>query len=151
MATTYNYTNGSIDGHAHQRTRAISNNEVVVVRHLVDFSKQTIDVSESDVAQVLAIPANTMVVDARVRVVTAEGSGAAMNFGHSGDPDAFGASIALDAVGLVGGVGSGSGVLFTSAGYLQLTVDGTATVDLDGLKIEVLAMCISANDEPDGA
>jgi hypothetical protein len=145
---TYNFTNGSISGQAKQRTRAATENEVYIIRNICDFSKQTLDVSESDIAQCLAIPAGTTVINAWCRIITAEGTGAALDFGYGDDADYWGNSLSMSSTGCVGGAitGNKDPIYFASADTLDLAADGAATVDIDGLKVEVCAMCVKALD-----
>lgn len=114
MATIYNYTDGTIAGqkipssHAKIKSRKMAilplspiDQHLFVLRNYVDFTKQTLDVSETDVARVLNVIAGTTVLDCWARIVTAEGSGAILNLGYGSDVDKWGQELAMDVTGVV--------------------------------------------------
>lgn len=114
MATIYNFTDGTIagqmipDGHTKGRSRKTParplipiDSHLFVLRNTVDFSKQTLDVSETDVARVLNIEAGTTVLDVWARIATAETADAILNLGYGSDVDRWGHSLAMDVTGVV--------------------------------------------------
>jgi hypothetical protein len=100
MATTYNFTNGSITNQPRMTQRTPVENGIFILRHVLDFSKQTIQAGASDVAQALIIPAGTEVIDAWLRVITAETDDATVDFGYGSDANYFGANLNVDATGV---------------------------------------------------
>jgi len=114
MAATYNFTDGTIGGQmipsSHSKikskkaaVRPLSpiDQHLFVLRNYVDFTKQTLDTGDTDVAQVLNVIAETTVLDVWARIVTAEGTGAILNLGYGGDVDKWGQELAMDVTGVV--------------------------------------------------
>lgn len=143
MATTYNFTNGSIDGQTVPRVKTAEENEVFFLRNIVDFSKQTIEAGAADVAQVINIPADTTVITAWLRIITAETTNGTVDLGYGANPDIWGDALAVDTT--AGGIVGYLWVpyYFSAADTIDLlaTTD-TADIDIDGLKVEVVAMCV---------
>ena len=75
-------------------------NELFFLRHIIDFSLQNLDSSATDVAQCLIIPAGVEVIDAYIRVITAETADACVNLGYGSDVDYWGKNLNLDATGV---------------------------------------------------
>jgi len=140
MADTYNFTDGSITGGEAATQQNLFANDVYLLRSTIDFSLQTLDASETDVAQAIIIPAGTTVLTAYARVITTD-VGAVFNIGYDGNIDQWGVSLATTADTIVGGLGSNAPVYFAAANTLDIQAD--ASHDLDTLKIEVIAVCIS--------
>jgi hypothetical protein len=140
MATTYNFTNGSISGAMYPAETTLHENEIVVRRNIVDFSLQTLDAGEGDIAQVLKIPAKTTVLRAGIRVITAETANGTVDLGYGGGVDEWGAGVSLATADAVVGM-LDSPVYFASADTIDIvaTID-VADVDIDGAKIEVFAL-----------
>lgn len=101
MATTYNFTNDSITGVPVMTQTTLRENETTVLRHILDFSLQNIEAGTSDVAQALIIPAQTTVLNAFLRVITAETADSTVNLGYGSDSSYWGKSLNVDATGLV--------------------------------------------------
>jgi len=143
MATTYNFTDGSIAGAITPRVKTAEENEVFFLRNIVDFSLQTIEATATDTAQVINIPAGTTVLTAWLRVITAETANGTVDLGYGGDPDVWGVALAVD-----GAAGSLLGYLrvplyFSATDTIDiLATTDTGAVDIDGLKVEVVAMCV---------
>lgn len=140
MATTYNFTDGSISGQTVPRVKTAEENEIFFLRNIADFSLQTLTQSTADIAQVINVPAGTTVITAWIRVITADGDAATIDLGYGGNPDQW-----LDN----GAANSAAGTLlgylwvpqyFASADTIDITVKETA--DLDEMKCEVVAMCM---------
>jgi hypothetical protein len=149
MATTYNFTDGSIAGVPRMTQTTLRENELTILRHIVDFSLQNIEAGAADVAQCLIIPAATTVLTAYVRVMTAETANGTVDLGYGGNADQWGDALDVAAAAdvTVGGLGSNVPVYFAAADTIDLTAttDG-ADVDLDGLKVEVFAVCLKHVD-----
>jgi hypothetical protein len=147
MATTYDFTNGSIGGAAVPRVKTAEENEVFFLRNIVDFSLQDLEAGETDVAQVIDIPAATTVITAWLRIMTAETADGTVDLGYGGNPDVWGDALAVDSI-----AGSIVGYLWVPVYFASAdTIDITATtdssdVDIDGLKVEVVAMCVKNVD-----
>ena len=96
MATTYNFTNGSISGQNRQVAHTPEEDRLFILRNIVDFSLQSLDVSASDVAKVINIPADTLVLDVFMRCITAETADAILDLGYGSDTDYWGQKLAMD-------------------------------------------------------
>jgi hypothetical protein len=72
-----------------------------MLRNVCDFTLATLDVSATDVAQVLNIPAGTEVLDCYLNVLTAETADATCSLGYGSDVDYWGKTLNLDATGVV--------------------------------------------------
>jgi len=145
---TYNFTDGSITGHPVPRSKTPEENEVFFLRNIVDCSKQTLDAGNGDVAQVINIPAGTTVITCWLRIITAETTNGTVDLGYGGVVNKWGDALAVDsAAGTVLGALTYSPVYFSSADTIDIkaTTD-TADVDIDGLKCEVVAMCVKSLD-----
>ena len=143
MATTYDFTDGSITGQMQPVAVTVIENRVTIMRNIVDCSKQTLTASASDVAKALNIPAGTTVLTSWMRVITAETSGAKASLGYAGGTQ-FASAVAVSATGAVGG--SFAPAYFSAADTIDIIADATAAVDLDGLKVEVCALCLRSRD-----
>jgi hypothetical protein len=148
MATTYNFTDGSITGQP-KPVETLPNTSGLFVRsNTVNFAKQNLDVSETDVAQVIKIPADTWVLSVCVRVITAETASSEFDVGTGLDVDQW-----LDA-----GDMANTGNLettwapeyFAAADTVDITSSGS--VDYDAGVIEVVAlMCPGNSSDAAGA
>lgn len=147
MATTYNFTNGSIHGQMRPHDVTLHENRVRVERNILDFSLQNLNAGDSDVGQAITIPAMTTVLNARVRVITAETASGTIDLGYGTNPDQWGDGIAVDTINtIVGGIDAP--VYFAAADTIDVvaTTD-TADVDLTIGKIEVLAFMLKHIDD----
>jgi hypothetical protein len=99
MATTYNFCDGSVTGGATATQKLLIDPDFQVRRNTIDCSIQTIDAGETDVAQCLAIPARTTVLNAYINVITAETADATVHLGYGSDTDYWGQDLNLDATG----------------------------------------------------
>ena len=108
MATTYNFTDGSVTGQETATQTNCIETPLEVRRNTIDFSQQTLEAGEADVAQCLIIPAYTTVVSAFIRVITAEGADGSVDLGYGTDPDYWGNCLHLDATGSASTVLTGS-------------------------------------------
>ena len=151
---TYNFTDGSIAGQVIPRAYNTGENQLYIRRNFVDFSKQSLDAGNADVAQVINIPAGVCVIDAWLRVITKETADGTVDLGYSGsgtDVDHWGAALAVDsAVGTILRLPTTTDappIYFSSAGTIDIkaTTD-TNDVDIDGLKCEVVALCVNCPD-----
>ena len=149
MATTYNFTNGSITGQPKPAATLPNTTGLFTRSNIVDFANQTLTASASDVAQVLVIPADTWVLSVTLRVITAETANGSCDVGTGLDADQWGDGLSLASTGNLATLWAPE--YFASADTIDLTVtaDGAA-VDLDGAKVEIVAlMCPGA--KADGA
>ena len=147
MATTYNFTDGSIVGQMIPPRMEIVTTQPTIIRNVVDFTKQNLDESADDIAQVLNVPAGTLVLFAGIRIITAGTTNATVNFGVTGGVvDAWGDGVALDATaGTVTQVAIEPQYLAASDTLDIIGTDDTASVDIDAV-IEVYACCIKVQD-----
>jgi len=147
MATTYNFTDGSIVGQMIPPKMEIVTTRPTIIRNVVDFTKQNLDESADDIAQVLNVPAGTLVLFAGIRIITPSTANATVNFGvTAGVVDAWGDGVALDATaGTVTQVAIEPQYLATADTLDIIGTDDTASVDIDAV-IEVYACCIKVQD-----
>ena len=147
-ATTYKFTDGSIEGAMVPAATTLKENEVVIRRNIIDLSLQTLDAGEGDVAECLIVPAKTTVLWAGLRVITAETADGTCDLGYGGNPDEWGDALALDVANLsLGFIDGMSPVYFATADTIDITATAdSADVDLDGAKIEVFAAMIKHVD-----
>jgi hypothetical protein len=101
MATTYNFTDGTLTRASTPSQKNYIPVPFEVRRNTVNFALATLDVSASDVAQALYIPANTTVLSAFIRVITAETADATCSLGYGSDPAYWGKNLNLDVTGIV--------------------------------------------------
>jgi hypothetical protein len=101
MATTYNFTDGSLAGQVFPPTPRVTDSEVTILKNILDFSRQNIGAGESDVAQALIVPADTTVLACWMRVITAETDDATVDLGYGPHADQWGGALNVDATGIV--------------------------------------------------
>jgi len=77
------------------------NNYLRIYRHQINFASQTLDAGNADVAQVLLLPKNSMVLKAWIRVVTACPTNSTVDLGYGTDVDYWGNCLPLDSTGIV--------------------------------------------------
>jgi hypothetical protein len=147
MATTYCYFDGTIAGQMIPPKNEIVTTHPTIIRNVVDFSLQELDESEDDIAQVLYVPAGTLVLFAGIRIITAGTADSTVNFGITGSVvDSWGDGVALDAT-----AGTVTQVMLepqyvAAADTLDIIgTDDTTSVDIDA-KIEVFACCIKVQN-----
>jgi hypothetical protein len=108
MATTYNFTDGSLAGQVFPPTPRVTDSEVTILKNILDFSRQNIEAGASDVAQALIVPADTTVLACWMRVITAETANATVDLGYGSNADQWGGALNVDATGIVPTVLEGS-------------------------------------------
>jgi hypothetical protein len=151
MATTYNFTDGSISGVPKPPEHTPIEDRLFVRRNIIDCSKQTLDAGSADVGQVINIPAGTTVINAWIRVITAETADGTCDLGYGGSVNVWGNALTLDsAAGSILSLAAGSQpapIHFAAADTIDVvaTTD-TTDVDLDGAKFEVVALMLKALD-----
>lgn len=151
MATTYNFTNGSISGQSKAHDTLPNTTGLFVRSNIVDFANQTLEAGEADVAQVINIPADTWVLQVVLRTITAETADGTVDLGSGLDPDQWGDALAIDAAaGIVQTIDIAE--YFASADTIDITATtDTADVDIDGWKAEIVAiMCPGNKADTDG-
>ena len=121
MATTYNFTDDSITGQSVMTRTTIKENEPTILRHILDFSLQDLEAGEDDVAQALIIPADCTVLDAWLRIITAETADSTIDLGYGSDSSYWGKSLNTDSTGSV------STILKASASWDASSIDDHAT------------------------
>ena len=143
MATTYNFTNGSISGVPKPPEHTPIEDRLFIRRNIIDCSKQTLDAGESDVGQCINIPAGCTVITAWIRIITAETANGTLDLGYGGNPDEWGDALAVDSAAhtILGAIQDWVPVHFNAADTIDVTATtDTADVDLDGVKFEVVAV-----------
>jgi hypothetical protein len=159
-AEIFNFTDGSIAGQMipssyakikSKRTpiRRIEpiDQHVFLLRNVVDCTKQTLDVSEVDVAQALVVEAGTTVLDCWCRVTTAEGSGAILNLGYGSDVDRWGHELPMDATGLIATLLSATATW--NAGSIADGDEEAKEVTVDGARLGDIATAYYSIDVAD--
>ena len=143
MATTYNFTNGSIAGVPVMTQHTINENAPVILRQIIDPKKQALAHAATDVAQCLIVPAGTTVLTAWIRIITAGTANATCTLGttENTQPAVWGTGLAIS-----GAAGTTLGhlfdpVYFDAAGTVDITVGGAT--DILG-KYEVCALCVKS-------
>ncbi|MDA3807430.1 MAG: hypothetical protein PF440_05870 [Thiomicrorhabdus sp.] len=146
--TTYNFTNGSIEGHMVPPNMEIVTSKPTILRNIVDCAKQNLDAGVGDIGQVLIIPAGTLVLECGIRIITAETANGTLDLGVTTTNAAqWGVALAVDSTaGTILGM-LAAPLYFATADTIDVlaTID-TADIDLDGLKFEVFAVCIKVQD-----
>lgn len=127
-----------------------------IYKHQINIAVRTLDAGDADVAEVLLLPKNAMVLKAWIRVITACPASSTVDLGYGFDVDYFGNAIPLDATGIAGTEILGSttwdpgSITDGNEEAKEITVDGASigdvvrlnfTVELEGL---VLTGCVSA-------
>mgnify|MGYP007066197660 CR=1 FL=1 len=138
----YNFVDGSITGGQTAAQVNYIEKDIVVYRKIVDLSLQTLDADDGDSAQVLAIPAGVTIMNAFIRIITAETTNGTLDLGITGvNVDQWGAALAMDSTAgsIVGGVLAAPYYFATADTIDVLATTDTADVDLDGAKFEVIA------------
>jgi hypothetical protein len=148
MATTYVFYDGSIAGQMVPPKHTPEEDEMFILRNIVDFSKQTLEAGEGDIAQVLAVPAGTTVVSCWLRVITAETTSGTVDLGYAAN-NTWGDALAVDtaAGGILGATHDWVPIYFEDADTIDITATtDTSDVDIDGCKVEVTAVCLKSLD-----
>ena len=151
MATTRNFTDGSLPDHKKQHATTPRGFNLFTLRNIVDTTKSTCDFdAAADIAQALAIPAGVTVLAVSVRVITADGNGAVLSCGVTGvDADKWGSAIPVTPAGEqeVTGGPVWNPLYFATADTIDLLSDGGGVID-DGV-FEVKAICVKGGDTID--
>jgi hypothetical protein len=146
-ASTYVFYDGSIEGQMTPAIYTSEDNLLTIKRIIVDCSKQNLNAGDADVAQVLPIEAGETVVAAWLRVITAETANGTVDLGYGGAVNAWGDALAVDtaAGGILGATHDWVPIYFAAADTIDLvaTTD-TADVDIDGAKVEVVAVFLKS-------
>lgn len=149
MATTYVFHDGTITGQMVPPQHTPEEDEMFILRNIVDCSKQNLDAGAADVGQVLSIPAGTTVIACWLRMITAETANGTVDLGYGGSVNAWGNALAVDSAAgsILGATHDWVPVHFVSADTIDVvaTTD-TADVDIDGAKFEVVAVCLKTLD-----
>ena len=119
-----------------------------LVENTVDFS--SFDPAANDVVQMLDIPAETLVINAGIEVLTASPSSVTLDVGDGGDVDSYVDgydSTSTGYAGLVENV-SNSGTVYGSADTIDVTVLG-ATDNASKVRAWAVMCDISGVDETD--
>jgi hypothetical protein len=142
---THDFTNGSITGQPKPMATLPNTTGMFCRSNIVDFANENLDAGDGETAALIAVPADTWVIGVALRVITAEGANGTIDLGITGgDVDCWGDALSLASTGNV--VTLYSPQYFAAAGSIDAlaTTDG-ADVDIDGAKIEVVAMMVPGN------
>jgi hypothetical protein len=146
----YDFTDGSIAGHRKPVEMTMQDNQFFILRNVVDFSLQTLDAGDGDTATVLNIPADTIVYYLFINVLTAETDDGTIDVGDNTTADYWldGGDSEISATGLVPLDTTGVPIYYSSADAVTIkaTTD-TNDVDIDGAKIEFIALCVRGGIE----
>jgi hypothetical protein len=108
MATTYDFTSSDTQGTRGLIQPVLDPGVITPIKNRIDFSQQTLDAGDGDIAQCINIPSETYVLDCFVSVATAETANATFDLGYGGDAGYFGKNLNLDSTGVVPTLLSGS-------------------------------------------
>lgn len=137
MAATYDFTNSAVAYTSVCPVTTLEDNRLVVRRVVIDFAEQNLAAGQS--AQVMVLPANTLVVQAGVRCITADAN-ANYNLGDLGQDNIwFNETEAADTANAVVFSNSANAIFYSSANALVIT---SVANGLDTLKVEVFAVCL---------
>lgn len=145
----YNFTDGSISGQPKAKDTLPNTTGLYCRSNIVDFANQTLDAGDGDTGKLINVPANTWVLGVALRVLTAEDANGTIDLGVTGgDVDQWGGALDLASTGNVETLYAPE--YFASAGTIDAlaTTDG-ADVDIDGAKIEVVAILCPGNISDD--
>jgi len=146
--TTYKFFDGSIDENPRSQTAYATpgdNNQIVVRRAHVDTSKQSLTAATPDIAQVIPLKKNEIVLGVWVRVATAESTAnAEFSVGLDADNVRFLDPVVATTANTVAS-DLQSAVAITSNSQ-HITVVPSNSVDLDTAVIEVCALVSLSND-----
>lgn len=129
MATITTFING-------KQPHEVLQGQVGFHSEILDFSKT--NCSSGDVVQAISVQENTLILEARTRVLTAEGSTATADFGDGDDPNGFGDACDFNASAntiekALEADAYGIGRYYSEDDTIDLTLDN----DLSTAKIEV--------------
>jgi hypothetical protein len=147
MATTYNFTDGTVSGQP-KALDTLPNSMGPFVRNItVDCANQTLDAALGDIGQCINIPADTWVMRVLLRTITAETANGTVDLGYGGNPDVWGDALAIDAA--AGEVATlDVPTYFASADTIDVTATtDTADVDIDGWKFELIAIMVPGSKD----
>jgi hypothetical protein len=151
MATTRNFTDGSLPGHKKQHATTPRGFSLFTLRNIVDTTQSTCDFdAAADIAQALLIPAGTTVLAVSVNVLTVDANGAVLSCGVTGvDATKWGSAIPVTPVGEkeVTGGPVFNPLYFAAADTIDLLSDGGGVIS-DGV-FEVKAICVKSSDTID--
>ena len=149
MATTYNFTNGSIAGQVVPPATEIVTTHPTVMRNIVDCTLQNLDASEGDIGKVLNIPAGTIVLECGIRIITADTTSATLDIGVTGGTvDQWGGALLMSsAAGTILGMTGAAPLYFATADTIDVLITSdTSAVDMTLGKWEIFAVCIQAQN-----
>jgi hypothetical protein len=127
---TLNFLNASVQGTRSVQQPVLEPGQITVVRNYIDCTQQTIDAGDGDVAQVVQVPAETLVLDCFLQASTAETADATCDLGYGSDADYWGANLNLDVTGAVPTILTGSDTWDASSiPAAPAMLSGTATWD----------------------
>ena len=132
---TVNLSAGSVKTPANQT-------KMYVLERTIDFAETPY--SASDVLQVFAIPAETLVLGVYYKCLTAEGATGTVDIGDDGSATRFGSNVNLNSTStnswsaLTEGAPNVLGNLYTAANTIDLTLDHT----LDAAKVKLRCICL---------
>ncbi len=145
-ATYTKWIDGTLKNPISQKVIEI-NDYMRIYKHEINFATQTLDAGDGDVAQIILLPKNTMVLKAWIRVVTACPASSTVDMGYGSDVDIFGNGLPLDATGIVKTVYMG-----TEAWNAKEVTDGNEVVDdvtVDGVSLGDIASIAYSVDVTD--
>lgn len=146
MATTYNFTDGSIAGQPAIPDTLPNTTGVFCRSNLIDFANQNLDSGNNDIAKVINVPADTWVLGVAVNIIEVEADNAEMDIGYGSDYDAWTSTILeVDAgAGTGGRVTTFNPVYFAAADTIDIT-NNNNDVDYDNMIVEVKAIMMPGN------
>ena len=146
MATTYDFSAGTtIVGAKVPIIPTPQEDTLFILRNIIDFSKQNLSGAALDIAQVLDIPAGTVVMTAWIRVITADNGGVTCTLGVGTSAAEWGTALDCTSVAgsILGATNDWVPLYFSAADTIDM-VTGVGTFDT--FKCEVVAVCLKVMD-----
>jgi len=149
-AVTYNFTDGTQVGHPAPHDTQNKGFGIYTRRNVIDFAVgQTLTDSTNDVAQVIKADAGSICLGVLVRIITAETASGEIDIGVGTAGVEWGSAMNI----------AGSNMLvpifvapyyFATADTIDISQDTTSgSVDIDGAKLEVIALFIDSSSTID--
>jgi len=143
MATYTDYINGGPNIAASSGGNAAGAPAQTVLTGTFDASKRGLTTAGADVAEVMNIPAGTLVHNVFIEVVNANGVASTVDVGDSADPNGYVAAANANALGFTQGAGAliaAAGKFYAAASKIVVACPAAAA-DLTVLEVRVVVEC----------
>jgi len=145
MATTYNFTDGSIAGQPIPHDTQNKGFGIYTRRNVLDFTNQTLLDTALDVAQAIKADAGSICLGVLVRVITAETASGEVDIGVGAAGVEWGSAKNIASTGMRVPI-IVAPYYFSAADTIDIYCDSTnGAVDIDGAKLEVIALFVDSS------